>query len=225
MVLGPMPPPAEQKLIEATRALGVELHLPRQLTATPFFASVINIALDRHRLYLMNGNIQNADSISKARPDFVHPPEGVPPDFHFLKEQLAYELNLGPELSLMMVEINDFDEIRQKRGQRAAEQLVQDLTYLLKADLRDTDVVTRTEVLEKLAIILPLTKAVQAKIVASRIQVKLARRSLGTASLCVGIAEATAGLSADDLIQLANKALEKAKQIDDKLYAVTAPYE
>jgi diguanylate cyclase (GGDEF)-like protein len=220
MILGPMPPPAEQELIEITQSMGVQVHLPRQLANTPFFASVMEVIIDRHRLRQANTQLGGDLEVIRTRQVRTHSQGTLIPDFAYLQDQLKQELSMGANLSLMIIGINEFEEIQQKRGQRAADQLVQDLGELIRGDLRDTDIVTHTPVRERLAVLLPLTEAVHAKIVASRIQVKMARRSLGAASLSAGIVQARPGMNVNELISHANEAWRKAQREEDKLYVL-----
>ncbi|MFQ5854804.1 MAG: diguanylate cyclase domain-containing protein [Anaerolineae bacterium] len=221
LVLGPMPPPTEQELMAATRSLGVQVHLPRQLTNTSFFPSVMSVVADRARLRRTIKKLEDDLAVLRAARSRLQTQDAVVPDYSYLQEQLERELSTGSDVSLMMIGIDDFDEIQQKRGRQAAEQLLQELADLLQSDLRDSDVVTRTDTMEKLAVILPMTDAAHAKIVASRIQVKLARRSLGIASISAGIVEAGAGMDADELIRRADEAWQQAQQTEERLVMLT----
>ncbi len=217
LILGPMPPPDEQRLITATRSLGVQVHLPHQFTNTPFFPSVMEVIADRRRLRLANKELEGDLQVLRAVRSRLQAQGALIPDYAYLEEQLGQELSIGPEVSLMIIGIDDFEEVQQKRGRQAAEQLLQELVTLLQSDLRDTDVVRRMRDTGRFAVLLPLTEGAHARTVASRIQVKLARRTLGAVSISAGIAEATEGMNAGELVRRAEEAWQQALQTEEKL--------
>lgn len=221
LVLGPMPPPSEQELMATTRSMGVQIHIPRQLTSTPYFSSVMAVVADRARLRRAIKKLEDDLAVLRAARSRLQTEDAAVLDYSYLQKHLKRELSMGSGVSLMMIGIDDFEEIEQKRGRPAAEQLLQELADLLRSDLRDSDVVTRTRSREKLAVVLPMTEAAHAKIVASRIQVKLARRSLGIASISAGIVQAGDGVDADELIRLAEEAWQQAQQTEEKLIVLT----
>ncbi|MBS1251251.1 MAG: Diguanylate cyclase DosC [Anaerolineales bacterium] len=215
-VLAPMQPFEEDPVVKAMQSAGIHLHLPRRFVASPHFDTVLTLMGDYRRLRQVHEQ-QGAESTEpSAEPG--EPQEDVElPDFTYLKEVLSQELREGTELSLMMVSIDNLEAIQSKGGHEAAEQALQDLASLLRADLRDTDIVAHTRNDEQLAVLLLLTDAVHAKRVASRVQIKQARRSLGAVSITAGIAEADEAMDADTLIRHAESAWNKAKRRDDRL--------
>lgn len=230
LILGPMPPPEEQQLVQATQAMGVQTHLPRRLMDGSFLASLITILLDRRRLRRENKRLKSeleeiCEELDrrKARDALT----GLP-DYSYLQERLMQELDMGPDVCLMIVGIDNFEEIRQTQGHRTGERLLQELAEVLQEDLRGTDILTRTMAIEQFAAILPQTRAVHAKIVARRIQEKLASRSVEVAgtrldlSVSAGIAEASEGMDVDTLINLADRAWQRARRTEEKLVVQAA---
>lgn len=229
LLLGPMPPPEQEQLMGTTRSFGVQMYLPRRLAETPFFAPVIAAVADRRRLRLENSKLKG--ELEEAREELgrLKARDALTglPDFHYLQARLTQELEMGPDVSLMIVGIDNFEMIRRGHGHRIAERLLQELADVLQNDLRGTDILTRTMAIEQFAAILPQTKAVHAKIVARRIQDKLAGRSMdiGGASLdlsvSAGIAEATEEMDADSLIRRADKAWQQAQATEEKVVVQT----
>lgn len=221
LLLGPMPPPYERELIEITQAMGARVHLPRQLTHTPFFPSVMAVVADRRRLREANKKLEEDVRVLRAVQREQRLQEPLTPDYSYLRKRLRQELSRGSHVSLMIIGIDDFEALQQEHGRQVAEQLVQELANLLRSDLRDSDIVTRTRTMERLAVLLPLTEAVQTKAVASRIQAKMARRSVDVGSVCAGIVEGNGGVDADELLRLADEAWEQARHTEEKLAVLT----
>lgn len=221
LLLPPMSPPVEQELITATESMGVKLHVPRQMSKTPFFTSVINLLADRRRLRQahkrLGGGTEVIRTIQSSRPA----QGSLIPDFDYLEKRLTELLQAGAGLCLMVVGIDDLAEIEEKRGQRGVEQFMSDLANFLLTDLRDTDFVTSTPDVGKLAVVLPGASAAHARLVVNRIQAKVMRHSLGTVAVSTGIAEAGEGVDAQELIRLADEAWQSALQAEDKLFVLT----
>ncbi len=215
LTLPPMPPPDEEQIIRSARSAGIELHLPQRFVIGPHFRSVLTLIEERRALQ------EQAEFLTVAETE--EPPAPQPdtgdvaiPDYTRLWDELRAALNETGSVSLMIVGIDNLEEIEDKRGQDSVEDAIHDLVQLIQADLRDTDVVTRTEYDERLAVVLPMTPAAEAEKVASRIQMKQARRSLGAVSITAGIAEATEGVDVDTLIRRAERAWNQAQRRDDR---------
>lgn len=214
VVLADMAVYEEEQIIEATRTVGVNLHLPRRFVASPYFNSVLTLVANSRRpgrLATSAGDeLERTSAADAERPVTI-------PDYSVLQETLRRELEAGTELSLMMIGIDNLREIEQKRGEEPAAQALEDLTALLVADLRQNDVVTQTPDRDRLAVLLPLTDAASASKIARRIQDKLARRSLGVISVSAGIAAAEEGVDAQTLITWTREAWQRARRRDDRL--------
>ncbi len=215
-VLAPMQPFEEDPVVKALQSAGVPLRLPRRFVASPHFDAVLTLMDDYRRLRQVHEQ-QKAESTEPPTEPGGSQEDVDLPDFAYLQEVLSQELREGTELSLMMVSIDNLEAIQGKRGHEAAEQALQDLAGLLQADLRDTDIVARTRNDKQLAVLLLLTDAAQAKRVASRVQMKQARRSLGSVSIAAGIAEAEEGMTVQALVGRAKEAWQRAQRRDDRL--------
>lgn len=225
MVLGAISPADEQELISAARSLGVQTYLPRRITDTPYFASVLATVADHRRLRRANRQLRGELAKVHAELSRLKGQDGLAwlPDYQFLRKRLAQEMRVRADVSLMIIGVDNFEEILERHNRGVAERLLQELAVLLRSDLRDLDTLTRATAVEQFAAIMSGTKAVQAKIAARRIQEELAGRSVDIAgtsvslSISVGIAEATEGMDANALMNRAEKAWQRAQRTEEKL--------
>lgn len=122
-------------------------------------------------------------------------------------------------LSLLFLDIDDFKKINDTFGHTTGDQVLRELAAILKAGLRDGDVLARYGG-EEFAILLPNTPLSQAAEVAERLRAAVAQQAINTASagllpvtVSVGVAIACSRFSdPEQLVALADKALYEAKR-------------
>ncbi|MEZ0238714.1 MAG: diguanylate cyclase, partial [Methylophilaceae bacterium] len=105
---------------------------------------------------------------------------GLPNRRHFM-EQAAIELarvaRYGGELSLLMVDVDNFKKVNDTYGHQTGDRVLQKLGEVSKAILRDVDLIGRIGG-EEFAILLPETDGEKAREVAERLRVAIAHESL-----------------------------------------------
>jgi diguanylate cyclase (GGDEF)-like protein len=136
-----------------------------------------------------------------------------------LQQETARSARYFNPLSLIFADIDNFKSINDAYGHLAGDRVIRTIAGSLKSELRDSDLVARYGG-EEFAIILPETEKAGAWEVAERLRIKIdsfriihednfihPTMSFGVASLQPG-----ANDSIDELIQMADKALYKAKK-------------
>ncbi len=230
MIMDTMSPTAEHQIMSATQPLGVETYIPRQFVDSSFFLSMLTAIADRSRLRRANKRLEA--ELAEAQEQLLRVKvedtlTGLP-DYYYLQEWLTEQLPTT-ELSLMIVGIDNFEEIRREHGLRVAEPLLKDMAEVLRNNLRGSDMLTRTLAIDQFAIALPRARAVHAEIVANRLRSKLANFAPRAAdsdikiSLSIGIVEANEGMNVDELLRLAEQALQQAQQSEAGLAVLTVP--
>jgi len=92
---------------------------------------------------------------------------------HFLDKELQRVIRNKIPLSLMMIHIDDFKNIKKEYGQSVGNIILKDIGLLLTKSIRDVDIASRYHD-EVFAIILPYTDETGASIVSGRLCTKLA---------------------------------------------------
>lgn len=172
--------------------------------------------------------VESAVSSKATRRARQHNHEGCDPltglwaHRHFF-EHLAYLRascrRSNEPLSILILDIDDFNQINTTFGYAAGDEVLLEITRRLRKLVRETDVVARYGS-EEFIVALPATKSSVAARVAERIlaairaepiQVKLAQQQTVTAS--IGLAECETGFieTEDDLVRRATEALRLAK--------------
>jgi diguanylate cyclase (GGDEF)-like protein len=136
-----------------------------------------------------------------------------------LQQETARSARYFNHLSLIFADIDNFKSINDAYGHLAGDRVIRTIAGSLKSELRDSDLVARYGG-EEFAIILPETEKAGAWEVAERLRIKIdsfriihedifihPTMSFGVASLQPGGNE-----SIDELIQMADNALYKAKK-------------
>jgi diguanylate cyclase (GGDEF)-like protein/PAS domain S-box-containing protein len=122
-------------------------------------------------------------------------------------------------LALLMLDIDEFKKVNDTYGHEAGDMALQQAAAVLKASLRETDILGRIGG-EEFAVLLPNTLLEEAVILAERVREILANTSfetLGealtiTITICIGVAAYTEGMSnIDELLRHADMALYNAK--------------
>ena len=134
----------------------------------------------------------------------------------FFEDSLAREIKraerYGRQLTLLMVDINNFKNYNDRHGHPMGDQLLRDCAHLMKALTRASDLVARYGG-DEFAVLLPETTAKQGKSVAEKLR-KIKIGSLASReeiTLSIGCAAYKKGTTADILIELADKDLYKQK--------------
>lgn len=154
----------------------------------------------------------------------LDPLTDIPNHRHF-QEQLFEEISRAERyrrpLSLIMLDIDNFSDYNQDFGYPAGDNVLKQITKIIKENIRQIDSVSRYGP-EEFAVILPETKLKEAILVAERIREKIAQAiftdsrtsSLGMSRITVsaGLVQQKAGLSKEELICRADSALLEAKQ-------------
>jgi len=123
-----------------------------------------------------------------------------------------YDLNF----SLLMMDIDDFKKLNDTYGHLAGDQHLRSIARILKFILRETDFVARYGG-EEFAVILPETPLEGARSAAERIRSSVENQDFGKnirVTLSIGVSSyPDHGVKKNDLIEKADKALYKAKEL------------
>ena len=121
-------------------------------------------------------------------------------------------------LSVIMIDIDNFKRVNDQFGHAAGDQVLAELAKLLRAVVREVDIVGRYGG-EEFTIILPETSVQQATEIAERLRIKINQtfppdiKDTPNFTVSIGVAEYNAELpSFESLVELADKALFAAKR-------------
>jgi diguanylate cyclase (GGDEF)-like protein len=136
-----------------------------------------------------------------------------------LAEEILRATRYGKQLSLLLLDIDDFKRINDTRGHAAGDRVLQSLGRSLPGQLRQIDLAARYGG-EEFAIVLPETDAIGAKLVGERIRRMVADTPVsladgGEINLTVSVGVACfplGGDCAESLVEHADKALYAAKR-------------
>jgi diguanylate cyclase (GGDEF)-like protein len=130
-----------------------------------------------------------------------------------LSQEIARSSRSGSPVSTMIVDVDGFEEIKLRPGGRAGDELLREMGSTLRTALRTSDSVYRYGE-DEFAALLPDTELATAYLAAERCREEIGNiiaAGLPT-SVSIGVAEASAGRSARDLIGRAEIALGHAKE-------------
>jgi diguanylate cyclase (GGDEF)-like protein/PAS domain S-box-containing protein len=122
-------------------------------------------------------------------------------------------------LALLMMDIDEFKSVNDTYGHEAGDMALQQVAAVLKASLRETDILGRMGG-EEFAVLLPNTTLEEAAILAERVRQIIMNASFETVgealtifvTICIGVAAYTKGMSSiEDLLRNADEALYDAK--------------
>jgi diguanylate cyclase (GGDEF)-like protein len=134
----------------------------------------------------------------------------------FFEETLAREIKraqrYGRQLTLLMIDLNNFKNYNDRHGRPMGDQLLRDCAHLMKALIRASDLVARYGG-DEFVVLLPEITARQGKSVADKLR-KIKIGSLASKeeiAISIGCAAYKKEMTADALIELAEKDMQKQK--------------
>ena len=160
---------------------------------------------------------------SVARLQLANRTDGLTGVFNrsYWQQQLGYEIQRAERyqhpLSLLLFDLDKFKQLNDHYGHLGGDAVLIEVSRLVAALLRDTDLLGRYGG-EEFGIILPETDLTGAMQVAQRLCSAVAAHSITfeqqqlTATISVGVTCFTSGLGSDQLIQQADEALYSAKR-------------
>lgn len=135
-----------------------------------------------------------------------------------IESQLAMSRRYGLNFSLLFLDIDQFKDVNDSRGHRAGDDLLVELARLLRAGLKDTDIVSRFGG-DEFALLLPHTAEDDALTAAQRLldNVRAHRFVVANAPINVTISIGVASypvhsVTADELLSCADVAMYEAKE-------------
>jgi diguanylate cyclase (GGDEF)-like protein len=130
-----------------------------------------------------------------------------------LGQEAARSARSGTPVSTMIVDVDGFEMINQMHGRRAGDELLRAMASTLRATLRTSDSVYRYGE-DEFAALLPDTELATAYLAAERCRAEIGNITFGglPTRVSIGVAEASNGRTAQDLIDRAEIALFHAKE-------------
>lgn len=133
-----------------------------------------------------------------------------------LKREIEICRRYDRKLSALLLDIDKFKNINDLFGHAVGDQVLKSVTTILKQSLRDADSVYRLGG-EEFLVLMTDTTINDALVIAERIRQNISQCEIGAGSRCdvtvsLGAAELTHDMSADQLIQNADKAMYLAKR-------------
>lgn len=157
------------------------------------------------------------DVSESERLSLVDPLTGLANDrylYMFLQQEIGRSVRKNLPVSLLLLDIDDFQSANQNSGEEAADAALVQIGKLLKDTLREYDIVARYAS-DEFAIALPEAKCEHACETAERIREKIANYDFGESlklKISVGVATYPEhGLTPDNLVSSAHHALNRAK--------------
>jgi len=132
--------------------------------------------------------------------------------YNTLDAQMLYFTRYGANVSLLMLDIDDFKKLNDRYGHQEGDVVLSAIGTLLETTVRATDICCRYGG-EEFAAILPMTSLKEAVLLAERIRMKLLTTPIEhRVTLSIGAASATKETqSSHDLVKKADDALYAAK--------------
>jgi len=125
----------------------------------------------------------------------------------------------GQDLALLLIDIDDFKRVNDTRGHLEGDRILRDVADLLRDGVRIFDVCARYGG-EEFVIVMPAASATVAQQVAERIRLRV-ERNFGNDSppvtVSVGVGMLDSATTADELVDVADRALIAAKQAGKNL--------
>jgi len=138
-----------------------------------------------------------------------------------LEEEFKKSWRYGWSYALLVVDVEGFTELEQKEGERAVRSARLDICGEILSASRDTDLSARLDG-RRFAILLPGTGDAGARAFVERVVNSIREGAFGRYKVSVGgCVSPDSGLkSADDFLELANRACEEAREQGDGSYVV-----
>jgi diguanylate cyclase (GGDEF)-like protein len=153
-------------------------------------------------------------------------------NYRFFNERLCEEKRRARRyrqpLSLLMVDIDWFKQYNDNYGHQAGNAVLKGVADMIRASIRDTDILCRYGG-EEFVVILPQTEAAEARRVAERVRANIEKSAFGLApdepvvSLTVSVGITTYpdnGESPERLVQIVDQAMYRAKEMGRNKVAV-----
>lgn len=136
-----------------------------------------------------------------------------------LDKELQRAARYGHPLSILLIDIDEFQKVNDEFGRQEGDRVLQELCYILGQSLRAVDVVARHGD-DEFILLLPETKKAQAKKTAERILKNVKKYDFFKDNLRVKDLSVSVGVAGfpedagrtDEMVKKANSALYKAKQ-------------
>jgi diguanylate cyclase (GGDEF)-like protein/PAS domain S-box-containing protein len=129
------------------------------------------------------------------------------------EREILRSLRYGDLFSVLLIDIDHFKQVNDIYGHLCGDDLLYAFALLLKASCRDTDHVGRWGG-EEFIVLIPNTNLSSAVLMADKLRATIAEHvftTVGTLTVSIGVATYRNGMSEDDLFQLADNALYRAK--------------
>jgi diguanylate cyclase (GGDEF)-like protein len=125
----------------------------------------------------------------------------------------------GQDLALLLIDIDDFKRVNDTRGHLEGDRILRDVADLLRAGVRIFDVCARYGG-EEFVIVMPAASALVAQQVAERIRLRVERNFSNDSpavTVSVGVGMLDSATTADELVDVADRALIAAKRAGKNL--------
>jgi len=129
------------------------------------------------------------------------------------EREILRSLRYGDLFSVLLIDIDHFKRVNDTYGHLCGDDLLYEFALLLKASCRDTDHVGRWGG-EEFIVLIPNTNLSSAVLMADKLRATIAAhvfKTVGTLTVSIGVATYRNGMTEDDLFQLADSALYRAK--------------
>ena len=137
--------------------------------------------------------------------------------YEILERELWRSRRYGGQISLIMIDIDNFKKINDTHGHRAGDKIIQEISKKIKACIRQIDIAARYGG-DEFAVILPNTAIADAMIVAERMVDVVSNSPMVwkkeeiPISISVGVGQYDSQCSPEDITSRSDQALYKAKQ-------------
>jgi diguanylate cyclase (GGDEF)-like protein len=136
-----------------------------------------------------------------------------------LDKELQRAARYGHPLSILLIDIDDFQKVNDEFGRQEGDRVLQELCYILGQSLRAVDIIARHGE-DEFILLLPETKKALAKRTAERVLKNVKKYDFFKDNLRVKDLNVSIGIAGfpedagrtDEMVKKANSALHKAKQ-------------